>query len=346
MLKRKRKMLEQLTIKNFQKHKLLDIDLDEQITTIVGPSDAGKSAVLRALRWVLTNQPDGTAFIREGAKRASVCVVVDGQEVTRLKGKSNQYRLGDKELVSFGRGKVPDLVARLLQVGEVNFQLQHDSPFWFDLSPGEVSKRLNQIVDLKIVDEALGRASKTVREKAAQKKLLRTQLTESKANKERLKFVDEFKTDAEVLFELQENKDAIDHDVLSIQTSCDKLKRENATHVKMNGLTVLGKKLLKAEQNARRNDLVRRGLADSIKGIKRQKTVARLGTDADIVQKRIIELEQVQAKYAKLLTLIDRIKSNQELRWQKKQLQKRLTKQLPKICPTCSQVVDPMTLLQ
>ena len=77
-------MLEKLRIINFQKHEDLTVSFDDRITTIVGPSDVGKSAVLRALRWVLTNQPDGSGFIREGEKNASVVLRVDGRTICLL----------------------------------------------------------------------------------------------------------------------------------------------------------------------------------------------------------------------------------------------------------------------
>lgn len=56
-----------LRIQNFQAHKDTTIEFD-CITTIVGPSDIGKSAVLRALKWVAKNEPKGTSFVRDGDK--------------------------------------------------------------------------------------------------------------------------------------------------------------------------------------------------------------------------------------------------------------------------------------
>lgn len=56
-----------LRIQNFQAHKDTTIEFD-RITTIVGPSDIGKSAVLRALKWVAKNEPNGTSFVRDGDK--------------------------------------------------------------------------------------------------------------------------------------------------------------------------------------------------------------------------------------------------------------------------------------
>lgn len=41
-------MIRRIVLRNFQNHRRLRIDLDPRVTTVVGPSDAGKSAVVRA----------------------------------------------------------------------------------------------------------------------------------------------------------------------------------------------------------------------------------------------------------------------------------------------------------
>ena len=62
---------------------------------IVGPTDSGKTSIVRALKWVMYNQPAGTGFIRAGATASKVTVeLTSGLRVTRLRSASlNQYRL-------------------------------------------------------------------------------------------------------------------------------------------------------------------------------------------------------------------------------------------------------------
>jgi exonuclease SbcC len=84
-------MIERLQIKNFQCHESLKIKLDPKITAIVGPSDVGKSAILRAIRWVATNRPRGDSFIKEDADEAQVTVWTDNGKVCRRKGSENTY---------------------------------------------------------------------------------------------------------------------------------------------------------------------------------------------------------------------------------------------------------------
>ena len=144
--------LASIQLVDFQAHKRLAIDFAPGITTIIGPTDRGKTAILRALGWVAQNNMAGEEFIREGAKETRVeLVVLDGKKlrtIVRTKGKANTYSLDGKEFVSFGQG-VPRDVAQLLQLNEINFQGQHDAPFWFAETAGEVSRKLKRLLTLQ-----------------------------------------------------------------------------------------------------------------------------------------------------------------------------------------------------
>jgi energy-coupling factor transporter ATP-binding protein EcfA2 len=175
-------MLIDLKIINFQKHEKFKLKLD-RITTFVGPSDSGKSAVLRALKWVLLNRPSGDSFIREGSDKARVVLGVDGCTIERSRGKGrNIYRLDGGELKAFN-DKVPDSVKRLLAVSDMNFQNQHDSPFWFADSPGEVSRQLNEIVNLGLIDSVLGYLGSAAREASAMAAVVESRMKEAKAER-------------------------------------------------------------------------------------------------------------------------------------------------------------------
>ena len=93
------KYLEKIILKNFQSHNYTELDLSRGVNVIVGPSDSGKTAIMRAIRWNLFNEPSGVDFVREGESEVSVTVrFQDGIEITRLRGKSkNQYILRQPE---------------------------------------------------------------------------------------------------------------------------------------------------------------------------------------------------------------------------------------------------------
>lgn len=184
-------MLKSLTIQNFQAHKRLEVRFDPRITTIIGPSDVGKSAVIRALTWLATNKPAGTAFIREGSKATNVELFVDGKTILRHRSASvNTYELDGQELKAFGND-VPPEVLKLLNLSSVNFQGQHDSPFWFSETAGEVSRQLNQIVDLGVIDSTLAYLDKELRAGRDRVRVGEERLKEAKARRSSLKSVRE-----------------------------------------------------------------------------------------------------------------------------------------------------------
>lgn len=181
--------IDRLQIQNFQRHEQLRLKLDESIVAITGQSDVGKSSVLRALRWLATNRPRGDGFVRDGGERTSVKIRVDGKTVERVRGKGeNTYMIDGKVLEAFGTD-VPEEIVNLLNLGPENFQGQHDPPFWFCLTAGEVAKQLNKIVDLELIDQATARIATKLRKCKARVEVVESRLTEAKQRKADLKFV-------------------------------------------------------------------------------------------------------------------------------------------------------------
>lgn len=149
-------MLEKLLVEDFQNHVRTLVEFDPHLTTLVGRSDSGKSAIVRALIWLMTNQPRGDYFIRHGEDKTTVSLWLDGHIIHREKGKGrNIYQLDNGTFYeAFGTG-VPDEIANLINIGPSNLQRQLDSPFLLSLSPGEASRELNAVVNLDLIDSVL-----------------------------------------------------------------------------------------------------------------------------------------------------------------------------------------------
>lgn len=160
-------MINRLILRNFQAHKFLRLNFSPGVNTICGTTDSGKSSIIRALRWVSQNLPKGTSFIRHGEKKASVTIDLDGVRVTRERGGENTYSIktdeGKNTFRSFNNN-VPEPVQDILRMSSINFQLQHDPPFWLSDSAGEVSRQLNAVVNLEEIDRVLSRAASKVRQ--------------------------------------------------------------------------------------------------------------------------------------------------------------------------------------
>ena len=157
-------MFEKLTVSNFRIHEFYSFEFDPRVTTITGTNDKGKTSLLKALFWLcfnprLVDKPPNT-FIRHGSRQAFACLALDGgHEIVRLKSpKENIYTLDGKRYQAVGDKKafvVPEDIKRFVNLGPVNFQHQFDGPFWFGDSAAKVSREVNKIVDLQIIDNTM-----------------------------------------------------------------------------------------------------------------------------------------------------------------------------------------------
>jgi len=123
-------VIRSIELVNFQSHKHSIINFDSGLNVIVGPTDSGKTAILRAFRWVAYNTAPGD-FIRVGSSKAIVTITVENddkiQKITRerSRGSINRYIITDengneKVLEGFGTS-VPLEVQKILNVREVDF---------------------------------------------------------------------------------------------------------------------------------------------------------------------------------------------------------------------------------
>ena len=148
-----------LSVSNFQIHKAHTVAIPEgEITYLQGDSDTGKSAMLRAIRWLCENKPDGGSFVTFKTPRGTTSVVtleVDGHTITRERGKSkNLYTLDGEVYEAFGRS-VPEPVSKVLKLSPYAFQLQGEPPFLIGFSPTEAAKVLSDACGLGVIDTAV-----------------------------------------------------------------------------------------------------------------------------------------------------------------------------------------------
>ncbi len=140
----------------------MSLEFDDLITTLTGPSDRGKSSVIRALRWLCLNRAP-KQHINLKSEDASVKLVVDGHIIIRKQGPGkNLYILDGRKFRSFNK-KVPDEIAAILNISELNFQRQLDPHFWISLPPPQLSKELNKLVDLEVIDRSISNINHKLR---------------------------------------------------------------------------------------------------------------------------------------------------------------------------------------
>jgi DNA repair protein SbcC/Rad50 len=162
--KRGRVMLESIHIKNFQSHKDTKLELHLGINAIIGTSDTGKSSILRAIKFLSSNRPRGTAFISHGKDESEVQLKFDGTTITRKRGKkTNSYELGNQSF-DVVKSDVPEEITQFLNFSDTTIQSQHDKYFLLQDTAGEVAKKLNKVADLDIIDYVMKEVNSAVSE--------------------------------------------------------------------------------------------------------------------------------------------------------------------------------------
>lgn len=211
-----------ITIENFQSHEKTRLKLHQGINALVGDSDCGKSAVMRALLWCITNAPQGVAHVSNWAKnkkgdikeRCEVCVSASGGVVTRTRSKDeNGYTLddGSQDARKFSalRTDVPAEVADALNIGPVNIQRQLDPPFLISATPGEAARYINSLVDLQVIDEALSIVNGMNRDTANELKFSQAAQEKRQAELDALDWVETLQTLARQAEDLEHKRDEL-----------------------------------------------------------------------------------------------------------------------------------------
>ena len=183
-----------ITIENFQSHQKTAIEIapNGQLTVIVGPSDTGKTVILRALRWVFYNQPQGSDFIRAGATYVRVTVeFASGHIVVRHRstGSINRYLVNGETYEGFG-GSVPLEVqevtgVRPVTIGDMDLTLnlaeQLDGPFLGkSISAGARAKVLGKLAGTEEIDLASKRLGTDLYRSNQEEKRLKASLVETR----------------------------------------------------------------------------------------------------------------------------------------------------------------------
>ena len=155
-------------IENFQDHTDTVINLEKGINLITGSSDAGKSAALRAINFVLHNQPRGDAFVQLGSNETRVAIEFsDGTVAQRIKGKSrNAIVINNPKWAepiakdNFGNEYPEDVIKALgnppvdKEQGPISYADQMSPLFLVSLSSTELPRCLSRLTGIDDFEEA------------------------------------------------------------------------------------------------------------------------------------------------------------------------------------------------
>lgn len=173
-------MLTKVEIENYQSHKKTVLEFIPGTNVIIGETDAGKSVILRAIRWVAENRPLGDGFRSEWGGDTKVTLhTSEGNVIERIRTASrNEYIVNGMVLEAFGAA-VPEEVINVLQLDSANIQTQRDGPFLLAATPGEAARLLNKAASIDDIDRTISELKKSQNKLDSNIKHYRSQLLES-----------------------------------------------------------------------------------------------------------------------------------------------------------------------
>lgn len=146
-------MIHSLKIKNFESHQDSYFQFHPGVNVIIGKTDAGKSSIIRALKWLIEYRPTGNNFQSYWGGDTEVEIETNNGDFKLIKS-SNQaiYQEGENVYKAFGV-KVPEEITKKMNIGSINLQRQMESHFLLSSSAGEVASHFNEIANLEMIDQ-------------------------------------------------------------------------------------------------------------------------------------------------------------------------------------------------
>lgn len=149
-------MIKSTILENFQSHTFSELEFHEGVNVITGPSDCGKSAIIRAFYWVFNNRPSGESFKNWKSKKSdqtAVEITTDENKITITRNNSKTaYIINEGKPLEAMKMDVPSEVTKAIDIAEYNLQTQFDPYFLLQSTSGEIARKLNEYANIEIID--------------------------------------------------------------------------------------------------------------------------------------------------------------------------------------------------
>jgi DNA repair exonuclease SbcCD ATPase subunit len=209
-------ILTRLFIKNFQPYKRTKFKFHPGVNVIIGSSHFGKSSIMRAIRKAVFNRPRGGKFYSNFAPKKGKTVIKldfsDGVSIKNVisiskkkkddktvkKVNSQSYSISVGETTKRFSG-LSDEVISGFDLGEINFQGQHDPPLLLSTSKFKLAKLVSDITKLDKAYEAQSTLQGRVAKGKTQKEVVQTTVNRLKKELKRFDKLDELESTIQTL---------------------------------------------------------------------------------------------------------------------------------------------------
>lgn len=296
-------MIQSIEIQNFQSHKNSLLEFHPGVNVIIGLSDSGKSAIIRAMKWLIWNRPTGDSFRSKFGGKTVVILSLNGNKIERIKSDhENSYIINDKLKFEAIKTDVPDEIQKILNFDKINLQQQADNFFLLNSTPGEAAIHFNKIAHLENIDKSIKNIQSWIKGIEQDIKSKNSSIIDLQETLKQFDFVDKLEANIEVL----ENEEKILNNKIRAKNELDEL---------INSIKDLEIQINKESTVLKWEDKINNAI-DLIKDRnERQKTVDGL---SELIEDLKILGKDIDKYYKELCGLEDKFK-----------------KEFPDICPLC-----------
>lgn len=343
-------MINQIQIQNFQSHKDSTLKLSPGVNVIVGSSDSGKTAILRALRWLIWNRPTGDEFRSDWGGDTRVEIQTKENIIARFKSKDipNGYSLDTKVLEAI-KTDVPEEIQKTLNIDEINLQRQFDSPFLLNDSPGAVATHFNRIARLDQIDKGLKNVNSLLREETQQQKADEQRVKELQDELPQYDYIERFEIELEVLEGMDEgrlrlvaNKKELLATIQALETVEEKITKEQSLiqlEKEVTNIINLHSTVSSKEDERERLIELVTDLGEIKELIEEGNRLIALESHVSTLQQMNQQLQEIMLKSDDLNECIIRLKSidkeQAEMKRKVKTLEETFHREMPDVCPLC-----------
>jgi DNA repair protein SbcC/Rad50 len=347
-------MINELIVQNFQSHHNTKLKFHEGLNIIIGQSNSGKSAILRALRLVIENKPSGDSFITKGQKESNVMMRIDNDDIARVKGKTNnQYFLNEIEYKAFNQD-VPEDIKKVINFNDINIQKQLDSPFLLSETSGEIAKFFNKVFNLEKIDTSQQKVKSRITDVKKRIAILEEDLLEDTEKIKSFDWIDEAEKKIKILSDQEKETQKTGHEISELSEIIKDYERIYDSYIALDDFQEMQEKALYFDSELKLIESKKENYAELKELLNNYDSLNETYIDTNI----ITGLENKAFSISENLELIDEIKDdimelknlihvteNSYLKFKTEKtelenLENRLHEIMPEVCPLCNQKIQ------
>lgn len=339
-----------IEITNFQKWKHLSIDFTDGVNCIIAPTDSGKSAIIRAILWVVFNKNYKNLRRKdknnEVSASTSVKLTIEHENETFIveryvDNKTSYYKFNDEVFKALNK-KVPDKIQKLFSVSDINVQTQFDPPFLITSTSGDISKLINEMIGLEEMDNMEQHVNSEMKACLSEEKNLEAIISNIQYDLSSFVSLSDFESDYNKASSLYQKIADNDQELRKIALNVSNIASINSTLSLIRTKTQeeeclysIGAMLKSVQENKEQLDRLRK-----LTTILSQKNITI--PDSSFLDEKYNKLKQVVTTKNTIQKLVDHIAAiNKDMKVCSERL--KLTEDVLseiKVCPTCGRAIE------